>query len=690
MKLRVVAIGLLAAAPLAAIGSLVGLQQVDCPSVANIRSYKPPQATRVYAMDGSLVADLSPQRRVIVELTDISPDVVDGFVAVEDRRFWEHGGIDYRGVGRAIVRDIASLSMKEGFSTITMQLVRNVFPDELPFGAKIRRKACEVKLSRQMEDALTKREILKLYINQVYMGNGLYGVEAASQSYFGKSAKMLTTAESALLVGLVKNPEGYNPRKSPTRAISRRNVVLDVMAREGVITDAAAANAKAQKIALAPPMEPVGSAPYFIAAIRRELKKRFGDGAEVAGLRVFTGLDPDLQRAATKALVAHIEKIESGHWGRYRHPVPDSGSTAAASGASPYLQGMVVALEPRTGVVRALVGGRDFSLTQFDRAFQAKRQPGSAFKPFVMAAALAAGLPITSRFETSSLVVDDAGSPAWEPSDHVADSVGALPLREILAVSSNLGTVRVGQWVGVDRVAETARSLGISTPIPRYPSTFLGAADVIPAEIVAAFAAFGNGGVRVRPNLIERVEDTRGKVLWRAPIAREQVLDPGVAYLTLSMMEDVVDHGTGAVVRSAGFWLPAAGKTGTTNGAKDNWFIGLTPDLVAGVWVGFDDPKVIQAGASGSRFAAPVWAEMMKAAYADRAAPAPWTPPANLVSMPVDMANGLAATANCPPEAVRIEYFMPGTEPHEYCPLHPDNNPNNAIQKLWRGFKNVF
>ena len=690
MKLRVVAIGLLAAVPVAVIGSVVGLQGLDCPSVSNIRSYKPPEATRVYAMDGSLVADLSPQRRVVVELAEVSPMVSKGFVAVEDRRFYEHDGVDIRGVGRAIARNLTSLSMAEGFSTITMQLVRNVYPEELPFGQKLRRKACEVKLAGDIENALTKPEILKLYVNQIYMGSGLYGVEAASQAYFGRSAKQLTTAQSALIVGLAKNPEGYNPRKHRQRAIQRRNIVLDVMAREGVISAAEASRAKRERLDLAKPVEPAGAASYFVAAIRRELEKRFGEDAEIAGLRVYTGLDPKLQQAASEALVQQIEKIESGNWGRYRHPTPKTAKDTAGGNASPFLQGLVVAMDVRTGEVRALVGGRDFSETQFDRAFQARRQPGSAFKPFVMAAALNAGLPVTARFETTPLVVDEAGAPAWEPSDHVADSVTTLSMRDILAVSSNTGTVRIGQWVGVDRVIQTARALGITTPIPPYPSTFLGAADVVPAEMVAAFATFANGGYRVKPQLISRVENTKGKVLWKPEQRWQQVLDPGVAYLTLSLMEDVVDRGTGAAVRGLGFWQPAAGKTGTTNGAKDNWFVGMTPEIVAGVWIGFDSPKVIQGGASGSRYAVPVWANMMKEAYRGRPSPGPWTPPETLVSLPIDTQSGLAATNNCPPEQVRVEYFVSGTEPHEFCPLHPDNSAERALQKLWRGFRNIF
>jgi penicillin-binding protein 1A len=282
----------------------------DCPSVESLRSYRPPEATRLYARDGSLLADLSVERRTVVDLDEIPPAVSNGIVAVEDRRFWTHGGIDPRGVVRAVWRDLVTLSLREGFSTITMQLARNVFPDELPRADRLRRKSCEVLLAGRIEATFPKREILRMYINQVYMGDGMYGMEEAARGYFGKTARRLTTAESALLVGLVKNPEGYNPRRNVNRAIQRRNVVLDVMARENVITAADAAKAKAEPVAVTPPLEAAGPAPYYVAAVRRELRERFGTDAPVLGFRVHTGLDPVIQRAARSALVDQIRDIE--------------------------------------------------------------------------------------------------------------------------------------------------------------------------------------------------------------------------------------------------------------------------------------------------------------------------------------------------------------------------------------------
>jgi membrane carboxypeptidase/penicillin-binding protein len=327
-------------------------------------------------------------------------------------------------------------------------------------------------------------------------------------------------------------------------------------------------------------------------------------------------------------------------------------------------------MDVHTGAIRALVGGRDFTHSSYDRALTARRQPGSAFKPIVYAAALNRGLTPSTIVETTPVMLADGGAPVWRPEDLVPDSVTSLSVRDALALSSNHAAVRVGEHAGIDNVVHMARALGLSTPIPPYPSIFLGSAEVIPAEFTAAYATLANGGRSVRPTLITRIDDARGNVLWQAEGAQRQVVDAGVAFLTTSMMEGVVDHGTGAAVRRAGFWLPAAGKTGTTNEAKDVWFAGATPDLAAAVWMGFDQPKQILANASGGRLAAPVWAEIMKAAYSGRPTPGSWQPPPNVVTAAIDMDSGELATANCPPERIRIEYFLGGTEPRRYCPVH--------------------
>jgi penicillin-binding protein 1A len=641
----------------------------DCPTMAAFRRYNPPEATRVFALDGSRIADLSPERRVVVPLSEVPLVVSRGIIAVEDRRFFQHDGVDLRGVGRAVVRNLRSLSLEEGFSTITMQLARNVFPVELPRADKLRRKVCEVQLAKAIEAQYTKQQILERYLNQVYLGDGLYGVEEAARAYFGKAVRAVTLPEAALLIGLVKNPEGYNPRKHATRAIQRRNVVLEVMERELVVSAATADTARRAPLRLAAPLEAAGAAPWFVAAIRRELRSRFGDSAHIRGLRVYTGLEPAVQRAAAEALRAQIARVERGELGRYRNPVPGRQLTPAEGAGSPYLQGMVIVLDAASGEIRALVGGRDFTHSSYDRALSARRQPGSAFKPIVYAAALRDGLTAGDRIETTPLAIPIAGTVAWRPDDLVPDSVTSLSIRDALALSSNNGAVRVGQWVGTERVTDMARTLGISSPIPAFPAIFLGAAEVNPAELAAAYAAFANGGYLVEPGLIRRVEDARGKVLWRAPALRRQVIDPGVAWIITSMLQDAVDRGTGQAVRRLGFAQPAAGKTGTSNGAHDVWFVGMTPELVAAVWLGFDQPRTILPNAFGGNLAAPVWTDVMKTAYRARSAPA-WATPEHLVAVTIDPRSGLLPAPGCPTDSLRIEYYLPGTEPLENCTAH--------------------
>lgn len=659
----------------------------DCPTVENLRAYQPPQASRVFAEDGSVLADLSPQRRVVVDLSEMSPILRAGAVAVEDRRFQDHHGVDLKSVGRAAVRNVRELSLREGFSTIHMQLARSVFPGALPLSERVPRKLREMVLAVRMDRELDKERILELYLNQIYLGSGLYGMEAAAAGYFGTSAAEVSAAEAALLIALIKTPERYNPRRDPEAALARRNLVIDIMSEQGVLDVAEAEEARAAPLTLAPPFESAGSAPYALMGVRRELRDVIGLDAPTRGLRVYTSIEPEIQAAAREALLAQIKRIEDGVYGAYEHDRPEGELGVANGSGSPYLQGMIVVLDPHSGAVRALVGGRDFTHSQYDRALHAHRQPGSAFKPIVYAAAIERGLPASSMVSTSSVTVDDDASPPWRPGDHVADSVGSITTREALALSSNHAAVRVGQWVGTDGVAEVAHSLGISTPIPPYPSMYLGAAEVVPAELVAAYAAFGNGGYRVEPHFITRIEDTDGEVLWRPPATRQRALERGVAYIGLDMLRDVVDRGTGGAVRRAGFQLAAAGKTGTTNGSRDAWFVGLTPDLVAGVWLGFDQPRTILAGGSGGGLAAPAWADLMNRIYRTRAAPGDWSPPHDVIPMEIDRESGLVATRECPHEQVYTEYYLPGTTPSEYCPIHSERR---FFGRIWDRIRHTF
>ncbi|MDQ3388920.1 MAG: PBP1A family penicillin-binding protein [Gemmatimonadota bacterium] len=680
----------LVVASVTGLGALVWLwprcSGAACPSVAALRDYSPPQASRIFDREGQLVAHLAPERRILVSLGELPPHLIGAFLAVEDKRFYRHHGVDYRRVAGALARNLRTLRYGQGFSTITMQLARNVFPEHLSREKTLARKLWEVMLARDIERAFSKDEILEMYLNQIYLGEGFYGVEAAARGYFGKPASEVLQSEAALLAALPRAPSYYNPRRNPPAALGRRNLVLGLMAAEKVISPELAERARAAPLRLAPPPEALGRAPYFVAAVRRELTERFGVDADRAGLRVYTTLDPGMQAAAERELVARIRAVEAGQFGPFRGKSCASGEAAAPSAC---LQGLFVAMSTRTGDVLALVGGRDFTLSQFDRATQAKRQAGSAFKPVVYATALAEGIPISTALVGPGATF--ASYPAgYNPADHVSDTL-TLDMRGALRLSSNRAAVSLGERVGVSRVVQTARDLGITTPIGAYPSTFLGAAEVIPLEMVAAFTAFAADGVRATPRLIRNVEDGRGRTIWEAPIERHRALSPGVAYLTTTLMEEVVDRGTGSGVRSAGLpWdIPAAGKTGTTDDAADVWFVGVTPDVAAGVWMGFDRPRRILRNASGGGLAAPVWGEVMKDYYRSRPPPMRWTPPAELVRVEIDQRSGMLATRACPPDEVVAEWYLPGTEPLEYCPLHPDDF-GGWLDRMTRGLSGWF
>lgn len=647
-------------------------QDEGCPTLATLEEYRPPEPPRVYDRHGELAGQLAGPRRQVVPLDEIAPLVRYGFVAVEDQRFFDHGGVDLVGVGRAAFRNLRAGGVREGASTITMQLVRNVFEADVLDYNRWRRKLTEVRMALALEERLTKSRILELYLNQIYLGDGVWGVETAARHFFGTSISEVTPGQAALIVGLARNPEGYNPRRNPDRARERRAVVLSVFERDGLLTAEEAEAAAAEPIELAPRPEIREQGAYYLAAVDGEIRELFPDPVDRRGLRIHTGYDPALQRAARAALLERIEAVEGGELGLYTHPTPEEREADQPDPVpSPWLQGMVVALDATSGEVRALVGGRDFDLSEFDRARQARRQPGSAFKPFVFAAGLASGVTLADRLETGPVTVQQAGRPPWRPRD--AGDGAPLSVRQALARSSNTATVRLGMQIGVPAVIRRARTQGIEATIPDYPSTLLGSAEVVPLELVAAYAPFTNGGHRVEPRIVTRVEAPDGAVLWQPETSEpESVIDPGVAYLVRDAMRDVVDGGgTGWRVRQAGYRGPVAGKTGTTDEARDAWFVGVTPDLVAGVWLGFDEPKTIVPGASGGNLAAPVWGRLMRA-YEQEAAPPgrSWTRPTGVIEALVDTSTGHRATRHCPEEVVETELFLVGTDPALQCPRH--------------------
>ncbi len=637
----------------------------ECPSVEVLQAYSPPQATVLLDKDGRLLARLAPEQRIVVLLSGLPPQLWKAFIAIEDRRFFEHHGVDWRRVAGAFLHDLRSWRVREGSSTITMQLARNVFPERLTRARTLRRKLWEVVLARQFEERLTKEQILELYLNQIYLGDGLYGVEAAARGYFGKPAAKLSLAQTALLAGLPKGPSQLNPRRAPEAAIARRNLVLRNMAGAGFITAKQAEAASKERLRLAP-LEEEGDAPWFVAAARKELVQRFGADVATRGYRVRTTLSAAVQRSAAREVNRQIETIEAGKMGRFNGPRCAGDHDANASLC---LQGLAIVLDAQDGAVRALVGGRDYQLSQFDRTSQARRQPGSAFKPIVWAAALEAGIPASTVLNASAIPF------GWQPADHLDaqpdETARPLTLREALRVSSNRAAVDLGARVGIARMQQMAQRLGLSTPVPDWPSTPLGVAEVVPLELTAAYAAFLNGGYRIEPRYIDEVRDSSGNLISRIEPTHERALSPGGAFVMSSLLSEVLDRGTGAPARALlPPGLPAAGKTGTTNDAQDLWFIGGTPELVAGVWLGFDQPRRVLPIATGGRLAAPVWARILRSAVQGQPLPSPWVAPVGVEQHSIDTQSGKLANGPCPSGQVVEEWFLPGTAPTEECPLH--------------------
>ena len=681
----------LAAAALSVLGLLVFsvwwtwflCSDETCPSIEQFAEYKPAQPARLYAADGRFIGEIGLERRSLVTLDQIPRHVVDAFVITEDKRFYRHSGVDYIRVLGAVVANLKAGGLSEGFSTLTMQLARNVFPEQLPSRSRagsvynnIVRKFREAKVARRLEKRFPKERILELYLNQIALGAGAYGVEAASQRYFGRPVSEITVAEGAMLAALPKAPSRYNPRRFPERAIQRRNTILELMRREGALSDADASIAKAYPLRLNRAARGSGDpAPYFVEWVRAELERRFGKQVYETGLRVRTSLDLDMQGAAERAVERQLRAIEAGQWGNYSQLTYEgylaraaAGDAAGSGNNSPYLQASFIALDPRTGAVRAMVGGRDFDDSKFNRATQALRQPGSTFKPIVYATAIRSGRPPSYFLDDEPIEVPQLDGTLWQPQNYDLQFEGRITMRRAVMFSRNLPAIRLTMEIGEGSVVDMAKEFGISTRVPPYPSIALGSADVYPIEMVAAYSTFANLGWRTAPNPILRVETLDGRRLYEAEPERIQVLSREEAWIMVDMLKDVIRAGSGTRVLSEGFRSPAGGKTGTTNDYTDVWFVGFTADLVAGVWIGFDQPKQIMSNAQGGRLAAPAWAGFMREVYARKPAPPDWPRPPGVLAIPIDPATGLRAGLGCISDSVRTEFFIAGTEPQQECP----------------------
>ena len=648
----------------------------ECPSIAQIYAFEPKEATRVYAGDGSLLAELAIERRIPVALETLPRHVWLAFVAVEDRRFWHHEGIDPWRTFRATVDFALHGYGRAGGSTITQQLAGNMFAGTVDRREiSVNRKLREMKVALSLERAYTKEEILEAYLNQINF-DGVYGVQSAAQHYFGKDAPQLTLPEAALLAALPRAPARYSPIRHPERALARRNLILDLMAEQEMVTEREAELAKAFPILLREGARRSEATAYFVEWIRRILIERYGMEMYEAGFKVYTALDPGLQAAADSALHAQLDWVER----QYGFSAPTYRETRdwpedSLSGPEmPYVQGSFIALDVKTGNVLAMVGGRDFRDSEFDRVTQALRQPGSVFKPFVYAAAIESGIPPSEVIYDTPVQVPLVTGEIYSPKNFTDSFIGPITLREALYRSINVVAVKLGLRIGLETVGQTARRLGIRTDVPRVPSVSIGAASVIPLQVAEAYSTFANLGERVSARPILRIEDSAGQTIWESRMERERVLDEASAFVVTAMLRDVVDapHGTGTAVRRLGLRpeIAAAGKTGTTNGATNTWFVGFTPDVVALTWIGFDRPDRIHIGATGGRDAAPVTGEALIAYYRDRPDPEPWPEPPGLVQRRVDPATGLLATEWCPVDQTYTEIYIAGTEPVERCDLH--------------------
>jgi penicillin-binding protein 1A len=646
------------------------------------------QATIVYDRQGNPAFSFYTEQRTDVSLDQVSRHMIAAILSVEDRRFYSHHGLDPIRIVGAAWRNLGAGRIMEGGSTITQQLARAT---ALSRTRTFERKLREALIALRLEERYSKARILEEYLNTVYFGEGFYGVEAAARGYFRKSAGELRPAEAALLAALVRAPSSDAPCLAPERALARRNLVLTLMRKEQHISDGDLAAALKSPIPdsrhetmLQSASDSVeGTGQYFQEEVRRQLFELFGaERVLQGGLRVYSTYDPPLQAAAERAVTTRIEQIT-----RRRPRAKD-------------LQGGLVAIDPRSGDVLALVGGRNFEESPFNRATQAHRQAGSAFKPIIYAAALERGYAPGSLLRDLDSPLEAVGGP-WLPSgEHEANE---YTLRRALKLSSNRAAAQLLRQVGVSTALYYAQRLGIASQLPMVPSLALGTGEVTLMELTAAYGAFANRGRVAQPRLITRVTDAHGQAIWRSPQASVQAISETTAYLMSSMLADVVSSGTATGVRAAGFRLPAAGKTGTTDDYADAWFIGYTPSLVAGVWFGMDVPEPIMARGFAGVVAVPAWASFMQAAT--KGARAEWyATPAGVERIAICRRSGARATEACRhPELVPATYlvaagarlpefeasdeppiyedlFPAGAGPAEICPLH--NDPTHPLQPL--------
>jgi penicillin-binding protein 1A len=620
----------------------------DLPRLTTLKDYRPYVVSEVYSDDEAVIGEFYLERRIVLPLAQIPRPLIRAFIAAEDARFFEHRGIDYWRILGAAFRNFEALDFVQGGSTITQQIAKSFFlTPERNFTRKIK----EAILAQRIERYLTKNEILYLYLNQIYLGEGAFGVAAAARTYFAKPLQSLSLAECALLAGLPPSPNNLSPIRHPKKAKERQLYVLHRMVERKFITPEQAKKAEGEEIRTRP-RGPRGynEAPYAVEQVRQYVEEKYGrEVLYKGGLKIYTAINARLQQAAQRAVLKGLEEFEGrGGKGKGRGQV----------------QGALLALDPQTGYILAMVGGRDFSASQFNRVTQARRQAGSAFKPIVYAAALDKGFtPATIIADEPLSYIDVPGKGPWEPQNFDREFWGPITMRRALTFSRNIPTVKIAQSIGVDYLVDYAKNLGIKTKLDHNLSLALGSANVSLMELTSAFGVFAAQGYRAEPILITRIADKDGNILEEMEPSAVEVISPQTAYLITSLLQSVIQQGTGQRAKALG--RPAAGKTGTTNDTRDAWFIGYVPQkVVAGAWVGYDIEKSLGDHETGAVAALPIWLEFMKQATAGEP-PDNFLAPEGIIFDKIDSVTGEPVGPGRPGNPARgiTECFKEGTGP---------------------------
>lgn len=626
---------------------ILGMVRSDTQEPVDVVKLEPEEVSSIY--------NDQMEDRTIVTLKDVPETLVSAIILIEDERFLKHHGVDPWGILRAMVVNLKAMHVVQGGSTLTQQLVKNYF---LYPQRSFMRKLNEMFIAWRIEKYHTKAEILEAYLNEIYLGQrgatSVSGVEEASRLYFGKGVRELTIGECALLAGMIRSPSLYNPIKHPDTAKERRDFVLGRLLEKGVITKDQYVAARVEKIVTPNTKARVATAPYFIDFVKRQLTEFYpADVLKTEGLRIFTTLDMAMQLAGERAVGEELARVEK-----------DNASVLPKEHAGP-LESCLVAVQPSTGYLRALVGGRDYGISQFDHCTQAQRQPGSTFKPFVYLTALD---PRRSKQSFTPASIEDdspfeveSGNQKWSPKNYEGKTKGPVTLRTALEESLNIPTARLAIDAGLSNVITTARDAGITSKLEEVPSMALGSFEVSPMEMAGAYTIFPNGGIRAEPISIINVVTKDGEVLQKKSIQMKRAFDAAPVFLTTNILKGVVDRGTGAGVRARGYLPPAAGKTGTTSNYRDAWFVGFTPGLLALVWVGYDDNAEMKL--SGARAALPLWVRFMK--DADSKGDGDFASPPGVILVKIDPITGGLSDASCPDGV--YEAFIEGTDPNQSC-----------------------